>query len=1263
MDIFRISLHAPAYRPFDFSVSPNFLYNTKDLICKGGTFYAYWDGEIWVTDFMELCQKIDSTIINKCEELRKEHPENKYTPKLLNDHTSAMMTSFQKYLSQMPQSEKSFNNQIKFSGDEIKRSDLVTRVLPYRPEPGDTPNFDELFGVLYSSHELNKILWFVGALLSGDMPRIQKFLFLYGGKGTGKGTIIKVIKMIFDGYYGSINLKALTGRSEFSTAEVQELPVLIDEDCDISSIENDTNLLKLTAHEPMLINQKYKKPYGITFNGLLVAASNERFKVKHIDSGITRRAIVAEPTSEKVTLEVYSKLMKGVAFEIPMIAQRSIDQYEEWGPGYFENYVDVATIEATDHIFSFVDEYRAQLGDPCTLTVAANLYKDYLMDIGYNTDGYKRKIKTALMKYYREFNKQRKVDGVNLKNVYSGFKSELFQSIEGVEDSDLETWIKLDSTTDLLQHYIPDAQAQLANNDGFPLKKWENVNTRLRDIDTSKLHYARLELNHIVIDFDLKKDGEKDLATNIEAASEFPPTYCEVSKSGHGLHLHYIWQGDPEKLSSIYSEGIEIKVYKGLSSLRRQFSFSNKFHISTISTGLPLKEESHKMYNDIDSMVWTERKIRTAIERNLRKEIHAATTPSIDFIKKILDDATASGLYFDVSDMQQDVLVFAMNSTNQRQRCVDTVSKMIFKHIPEIPQNQNNQVIPKEELWIWDVEVYQNLFIVVAKKYGTNEYIRLANPSQYEIESLLQKPLAGFNNLRYDNHIMYGALVGETNQQLYNRSQSIISKNGNGYNYLAYDLSYIDVYEMSNTKKKLKLWEVELNIKHEEMDWPWDQPLPEELWDKAIGYCENDVNATEAVFKHLEADYNARCILATLSGLPINSTTQQHTAQIIFEGDLNPTDSLVYTDLSKEFPGYEYHWEKKEVKKKDGTIAETKKLVSTYMGEVTSEGGYVHSEPGIYKDVVLIDVASEHPHSAVALNYFGKYTKNYLGLIDLRIAIKHGDYDYASKAFGGKLKPYLKDRSKKMQKDLAYAIKIPINIVYGMTSASFANPFRHPDNIDNIVAKRGALFMITAMKAVQERGYKVCHVKTDSLKIPGADQETIDFCMDLARKYGYEFEHEHTYKRMCLINKSEYIAQLEDGSWEPTGARFAEPYVLKKLFTKEPLVEEDYFQIKGVQTAIYLGEDFVGTVAKVYASRTGSDLLRKTDDNGGRAFVNGTKNHKWRLASDFQGIKDVDMDYYDKLALDAIKEIDKVGPVFEIIDEIPKEYESETFPF
>ena len=140
----------------------------------------------------------------------------------------------------------------------------------------------------------------------------------------------------------------------------------------------------------------------------------------------------------------------------------------------------------------------------------------------------------------------------------------------------------------MLDILLADCLAQYATSKETPSKKWENVTTLLRDIQTSRLHYVKVPINHIVIDFDIPdENGEKSLEKNLEAANKWPKTYAEVSKSGKGLHLHYIYTGDPTELSSIIEEHIELKVYSGNSSLRRKLTLCNDIPIATISSGLP----------------------------------------------------------------------------------------------------------------------------------------------------------------------------------------------------------------------------------------------------------------------------------------------------------------------------------------------------------------------------------------------------------------------------------------------------------------------------------------------------------------------------------------------------------------------------------------------------------------------------------------------------------------------------------------------------
>ena len=256
-------------------------------------------------------------------------------------------------------------------------------------------------------------------------------------------------------------------------------------------------------------------------------------------------------------------------------------------------------------------------------------------------------------------------------------------------------------------------------------------------------------------------------------------------------------------------------------------------------------------------------------------------------------------------------------------------------------------------------------------------------------------------------------------------------------------------------------------------------------------------------------------------------------------------------DIINSFPGYEF---------KDGK--------NIYRGTDVGKGGYVYAEPGMYGNVALLDVASMHPHSVINLNAFGEYTQNFKDIVDARIAIKNKDFEKAKKMFGGKLAPYLEDES--TAKNLAQALKIAINSVYGLTSANFDNPFRDVRNKNNIVALRGALFMRTLQDEVQKRGFKVAHIKTDSIKIPDATPEIIQFVMDFAVQYGYKFEHEATYERMCLVNDAVYIAKYDTGEWTATGTQFQIPYVFKKLFSKEEITFDDLCETKSVTSSLYL---------------------------------------------------------------------------------------------
>lgn len=356
------------------------------------------------------------------------------------------------------------------------------------------------------------------------------------------------------------------------------------------------------------------------------------------------------------------------------------------------------------------------------------------------------------------------------------------------------------------------------------------------------------------------------------------------------------------------------------------------------------------------------------------------------------------------------------------------------------------------------------------------------------------------------------------------------------------------------------------------------------------------------------------------------------------------------------FPGYEY---------KDGK--------NMYRGTDLGKGGYVFANPGIHVDVALLDIASMHPHSLISMNCFGEYTKNFIDLVNARIAIKHKDFESAKKMLGGRLAPYLDDESK--AKELAQATKIAINAVYGLTAASFDNPMRDIRNKNNIVALKGSLFMRTLQDEVESRGFTIVAIRTDSIKIANATKEIIEFCMEFAKKYGYTFEHETTYDRICQVNDADYVARYKDaewcekkygyipednkthgGEWTATGAKFSVPYIFKTLFSKEPIEFEDLCEGKEVKSAMYLdmneklSEDeheyhFIGKVGlfcPIKPGCGGGELLRQAKDKEGNTkydSVNGTKGYRWleaEMVKELGKEADIDLSYYNKLVDEAI---------------------------
>lgn len=1149
---------------------------------------------------------------------------------------------------------------VRFGDYEFKKDEYASFKLDYIPASGPCPNWDLFMDRVFVPGSRDKVEWFLGAIATGANVDIQKMLVLYADSGTGKSSLLRIIQGdsrngkpgLFEGYCYNLKTKRLVKREQkFLGDEIAaNKPIGIDDDGDLSSTEDISSLNSIISHDTLAVDGKGKATSEITVKSSIILATNKFIRIDDAKSGLARRMIIAKMTGDTFPPSQWRKIDEGIRIERAQIMQHCIDLYESDPDRYLgeDEYVLAMRYESGDE-FEFLCNHAV---DYAEFVTAKGLYADYQSEVqgplkkfqlinmlsGYFERDVKRYCKDG--KEYGRCLVGLRLDKLGLSDI--GSDDDSYDATGTGSAIDPEKWIfeELNPKDTELFKELAKCPAQLSvsfsGEDPHPGKNWDDVTTALKDIDQTKEHYVRPPENHIVIDFDLKEGGKKSLTKNLEAIQTWPLTYAEYSKSGNAIHLHYIYNGDLDTLANTVREDIEIKKFTGKSSLRRKLTKCSNHPIAII-TDLPKKEGKKKTDKQ---MMATEKSLERGIRLALSKKVHPDTSSNVNFIEKILREANEQGVTYDLRNLKDACLKFAASSTNQSERCLNVIAALDFCN--NLQETITEEKKPKKYA-VWDTEVYPDTFIFGYKYVDPDKPnpamqrlkpTVLVNPDVITLGDILASAnFIGFNSFRYDNEVTYAYLMHGTPEAAYRASKDIITNPNHKPNWNAKDLTSIDIYDYAATKQSLKSWELELGIHHEECGYDWNAPIngDKAKLSKIIGYNANDVNATEAVWYATQADWTARKILAAISGLPLSKPTNDHTRVMVFGPDYKNNveeikSEFVYTNLSEIFPGYTY----------DPYAPKAKR--SQYMGEYPGEGGYVYSEPGAYENVAVLDVASMHPHSIKRLNLFGdKYTDRYFDLVRARIFIKHKEYDKVAQLFDGKLMPYLKDD--KDAKNLSMALKLAINSVYGLTSKDASTEsgakeiFKDPRNVDNIVAKYGALFMITLKNEVQKRGYKAIHIKTDSIKIPNADQDIIDFVMDFGKQYGFTFEHEDTYEKFFLADKAQNIGfSANEKKWHATGTMFIEPYVFKRIFSKEEITVNDLTHLVEVsKSKLYLGDKFIGKSGAFYPVRAdicGAEELKAVYDDGRTSSPPKTKGFKW-MEADVALNNKVDKDIID----------------------------------
>ena len=798
------------FRNSRYYYKPTFITKTsiKDLLVRGQAFYAVFDHStgFWTKEKARLIEMIDEQV--------REYAENDVGNSILSDEAHGpvivqmadsanhIVEQFDRFCKTLGDNqEHMLDMKMLFSNSEVSRKDYATKTLDYPLQYCPTPYYDALCETLYLPDEREKWEWAVGCMIAGESSKIQKMFAFYGEPGTGKSTIISGIlaKQVMGGRKAGYAVKFeavnLVGGNEFGTDFLENDSILAyDDDAELDKINARSTLNKIVSHETVRVNCKFKSPFMTNPNCIVFVGTNDPIQLSP-NSGMRRRLIDIRPTGNLVSADMYDECMEHIPFEKSGIAWRCLQVYKKLGRHYYDHYIAEDMLARTSPFHNFVVENVMELKDGISLAKAYDMYVSYAEICKYKNVIVRYKFRDTLKLYYDKY-----ADGK-----FEGFRWEkIGEKRPETVKIDICGWLQFDKTNSLFDKKFAGQPAQYANEEGLPSYKWSNVNTTLSDISTNKLHYVKMPEEIICLDFDIRgEDGEKSFEKNLEAASKFPPTYAELSKSGCGIHLHYIYTGgDPKELSRIYEDNVEVKVFTGNSALRRCLTKCNDIPIAELSSGLPMKVKGGKNMVDWDGFK-NEKILRAMIIKNLKKEYHPATKPSIDYIDKLLSDAYDSGVSYDVRDMQNDILAFAMGSTNKADYCVELVSRMHFcsKDILENERElENNTVDENAPIVFFDVEIAPSYkqyveycnnngidinpeipkdskahFLICWKYRGDGKKIqKMLDPKPEEVEALFKYRLIGFNNRDYDNHMVWAASQGYTPSELYSLNSKII---------------------------------------------------------------------------------------------------------------------------------------------------------------------------------------------------------------------------------------------------------------------------------------------------------------------------------------------------------------------------------------------------------------------------------------------------------------------------------------------------------
>jgi putative DNA primase/helicase len=172
----------------------------------------------------------------------------------------------------------------------------TTRIPIEWREDAECPEIDKFFSEVFPNDAIELAYEILGYMLYNDNP-LHKAILLYGSGRNGKGTFIRLARMLV----GHNNISAVTPQaldsSQFSSAQLYGKLANLVGDVDPRIFKSTEQFKQLTGGDAMMAQHKHKDPFVFVCRALMIAAFNSLPRTADTTEGFFSRWVVVPFTA------------------------------------------------------------------------------------------------------------------------------------------------------------------------------------------------------------------------------------------------------------------------------------------------------------------------------------------------------------------------------------------------------------------------------------------------------------------------------------------------------------------------------------------------------------------------------------------------------------------------------------------------------------------------------------------------------------------------------------------------------------------------------------------------------------------------------------------------------------------------------------------------------------------------------------------------------------------------------------------------------